>query len=61
MESTLNIRAATPSDVEAISLAIIRALHETNAQDYPPHVIAAVAENFSRSMWRRRLPFGKLT
>jgi|ERR1700683_2417453 len=47
MESKLNIRAATPSDAKAISLTIIRALHETNARDYPPHLIAAVAENFS--------------
>jgi GNAT superfamily N-acetyltransferase len=47
MESTLNIRAAMPSDADAISLTIVRALRETNARDYPPHVIAAVAENFS--------------
>jgi GNAT superfamily N-acetyltransferase len=47
MESTLNIRAAGPSDAEAISFMIIRALRETNAQDYPPQVIVAVAENFS--------------
>lgn len=26
---------------------ILRALRETNGRDYPPHVIAAVAENFS--------------
>jgi GNAT superfamily N-acetyltransferase len=45
--STIEIRAATPADADAISRTIIRALRETNAQDYPPHVIAAVAENFS--------------
>jgi mono/diheme cytochrome c family protein len=37
MESTLNIRAAGPSDAEAISFMIIRALRETNAQDYVRH------------------------
>jgi GNAT superfamily N-acetyltransferase len=47
MGSIIEIRAATPSDANAMSFTIIRALRETNARDYPPHVIAAVAENFS--------------
>ena len=41
------IRRAVPPDVEDISSVIVRALHETNRRDCPPHVIAAVAENFS--------------
>jgi GNAT superfamily N-acetyltransferase len=41
------IRRAVALDAEAISRVILRALHETNARDYPAHVIASVAENFS--------------
>jgi N-acetylglutamate synthase-like GNAT family acetyltransferase len=47
MGSTVEIRAATSADTNAISHTIVRALRETNARDYPAHVIAAVAENFS--------------
>jgi hypothetical protein len=47
MGSGIEIRAAAPADADAISRTIIRALRQTNAQDYPPQVIAAVAENFS--------------
>jgi N-acetylglutamate synthase-like GNAT family acetyltransferase len=41
------IRRAVASDAEHISRVIISALHQSNAQDYPPQVISAVAENFS--------------
>jgi len=41
------IRRAVPDDAGDISGVILRALKETNARDYPPHVIAAVAANFS--------------
>jgi GNAT superfamily N-acetyltransferase len=34
-------------DAEDISRMIIRTLHETNAQDYEPHVIDALVSNFS--------------
>jgi predicted N-acetyltransferase YhbS len=41
------IRSAVPDDAKAISRVIIRALRESNAQDYPPEVIASVSANFS--------------
>ena len=47
MTSELLIRPAVRDDAEAISRVIIRALRETNAQDYPPEIIASVAANFS--------------
>jgi GNAT superfamily N-acetyltransferase len=43
----MEIRRALPSDAEEISRVIVRALDETNGPDYPPHVITAVAANFS--------------
>jgi N-acetylglutamate synthase-like GNAT family acetyltransferase len=43
----VDIRRAISSDADGISSMIVRALRETNNRDYPPHVIAAVAENFS--------------
>lgn len=43
----IEIRPATALDVEGISRAVIRALRETNAQDYAPHIIDAVVANFS--------------
>jgi GNAT superfamily N-acetyltransferase len=47
MEISAEIRPALPSDAEEISRVIVRALRETNRRDYPAHVVAAVAENFS--------------
>jgi GNAT superfamily N-acetyltransferase len=41
------IRSAVPDDAKAISRVIIRALRESNAQDYPPEVIDSVSANFS--------------
>ncbi len=41
------IRPAVRDDAEAISRVIIRAVRETNAQDYPPEIIASVTANFS--------------
>jgi len=40
------IRRAIESDAQAISKVVIAALHESNARDYPPEVIAQVEENF---------------
>jgi GNAT superfamily N-acetyltransferase len=47
MRIAAEFRRALPSDAEEISRVIVRALHETNGQDYPAHVITAVAANFS--------------
>jgi GNAT superfamily N-acetyltransferase len=47
MKIAVEIRRALPPDAEEISRVIVRALHKTNRRDYPAHVIAAVAENFS--------------
>lgn len=41
------IRLATTDDAQAISLITIRSLRESNAQDYPPDVIARVEQTFS--------------
>src|SRR5215468_2715687 len=41
------IRRAEARDVDGISRTILCAIRITNAVDYPPHVIAAVAENFT--------------
>src|SRR5262245_25398398 len=41
------IRRAEARDANGISRTILRALQITNAVDYPPHVIAAVTENFT--------------
>lgn len=43
----VEIRRAASSDAEEVSRVILRALRETNARDYPPDVITAVAVNFS--------------
>jgi GNAT superfamily N-acetyltransferase len=47
MRIAAEIRRALPSDAEDISHVIVRALRETNGQDYPAHVITAVVEKFS--------------
>jgi N-acetylglutamate synthase-like GNAT family acetyltransferase len=47
MTSELLIRPAVRHDAEAISRVIVRALRETNTQDYPSEIIASVASNFS--------------
>ncbi|MGL6244652.1 GNAT family N-acetyltransferase [Pseudomonas sp.] len=41
------IRAATPADAPAISQVIIRSLHQSNALDYSPDIIAQVEKSFS--------------
>ncbi|WP_082828568.1 GNAT family N-acetyltransferase [Tistrella mobilis] len=43
----MTIRPAVIDDAGAISRIILQALRQTNAADYPPEVIAAVAANFS--------------
>jgi len=47
MPSQLLIRPSLPTDAEAISHVIVRALRETNAQDYSPEIISSVVANFS--------------
>lgn len=51
----MQIRPAVSEDAAAISSAIIRALRETNARDYPPHVIEAVVANFSTENVARQI------
>ncbi|WP_417702864.1 GNAT family N-acetyltransferase [Pseudomonas sp.] len=41
------IRLATRDDAAAISSIVIAALRESNAQDYPPEVIAQVEKSFT--------------
>lgn len=41
------IRLATKNDAAAISRIVIAALRESNAQDYPPEVIAQVEKSFT--------------
>ncbi|RON49325.1 GNAT family N-acetyltransferase [Pseudomonas frederiksbergensis] len=41
------IRLAIPHDAAAISQVIIQSLRQSNAQDYPPDVIAQVEKSFS--------------
>jgi len=47
MADPIAIRRATAADADDVSRIIIRTLRETNAKDYPPHVIDAVATAFS--------------
>ena len=47
MQMPPTIRRAEAQDADRISQTILRALRITNAADYPPHVIAAAAENFT--------------
>jgi GNAT superfamily N-acetyltransferase len=55
MRIAAEIRRALLSDAEEISRVILRALHETNRQDYPAHVITAVAVNFSPERVAKKL------
>jgi ribosomal protein S18 acetylase RimI-like enzyme len=41
------VRLAQATDAEGISQVILAALHSSNARDYPAHVIARVAANFT--------------
>ncbi|MDN3224199.1 GNAT family N-acetyltransferase [Pseudomonas nunensis] len=41
------IRAANPQDAAAFSQVIIQSLRQSNAQDYPPDIIAQVETSFS--------------
>lgn len=43
----IEIRPATPVDVEEISAVVLRCLRETNAHYYAADVMASVIENFS--------------
>lgn len=44
-----NVRIATDDDAQAISRVVIAALRASNAQDYPPDVIAQVETSFTPS------------
>ena len=43
----IQIRRATPQEADEISRIIVQALRQTNAQDYAPEIIEAVAANFT--------------
>ncbi|ONG47364.1 GNAT family N-acetyltransferase [Pseudoroseomonas deserti] len=43
----MRIRAALEADAAAISAVVVAALRQSNARDYPPAVIEAVAEAFA--------------
>jgi len=45
--SEIVIRQATSADVEDVSAIIIRAVHETNAQDYASEIIEFIIAHFS--------------
>ena len=43
----IEIRRANPQDAAAISQVILQSLRHSNAQDYPPEIIAQVEKSFS--------------
>jgi predicted N-acetyltransferase YhbS len=47
MNASTEIRRAMTADAGGISRAVTRALRETNARDYPPHIIARLVASFS--------------
>jgi predicted N-acetyltransferase YhbS len=47
MSLSVEIRRATAVDAEGISRVVTRALRETNAKDYAPHIIDRLVANFS--------------
>ena len=49
------VRRARAEDASAISQVVIAALRHSNAQDYPPTVIAQVVEHFSPAAIRQLL------
>lgn len=51
----IEIRPATPADVEEISAVVLRCLRETNAQYYSADILAAVVESFSPEKIAARL------
>ncbi|RXT46134.1 hypothetical protein B6S44_25170 [Bosea sp. Tri-44] len=51
----VEIRQATPADVEEISAIVLRCLRETNAQYYAASIMASVIENFSPEKIAARL------
>lgn len=46
-DGSIDIRRATAADAEGVSRVVTRALRETNARDYAPHVIDRLVANFS--------------
>ena len=54
MSACVQIRLAGSTDAEAMSRVIVAALHATNAADYPPEVIKAVAASFTPEHVRSR-------
>jgi hypothetical protein len=53
MKISAEIKPALPSDAEEISRVIVRALRETNRQDYSANVLTAIAKNCSPERWRK--------
>jgi hypothetical protein len=47
LNHSIEIRPARADDAEGISRVVIRALRETNAKDYAPHIIDRLVANFS--------------
>jgi len=47
MAEKITIRPAVLADAPALSGVIIRTVRESNARDYPPAIIASVAEEFA--------------
>jgi GNAT superfamily N-acetyltransferase len=60
-ELNCSIRLATDDDAQAISRVVIAALRASNAQDYPPQVIAQVETSFTpsavKALLSRRMTF----
>lgn len=54
-QGVIEIRPATPADVEEISAVVLRCLRETNAQHYSADIIASAVENFSPEKVAARL------
>lgn len=55
MSEIITVRGAAPADADAISKVILAALHETNAQDYPPEVITSLAAEFGPERIRQMM------
>ena len=51
---TLSVRKARRTEAEAMSQLMVRAIRETNARDYEPSIIEALAANFAAPEVERR-------
>jgi GNAT superfamily N-acetyltransferase len=52
---TLSVRKARRTEAEAMSQLMVRAIRETNARDYEPSIIEALAANFAAPEVERRM------